>query len=128
VTMDRFVCVIDDDVDIRDVLSDVLTFEGYDVLVASDGEEALKRLRGHESSCALILLDLMMTRMNGWEFRRKQAEYPALESVPVMLLTGAGGAAKAAADLQTAGVLEKPIELDVLLETVARFVNPAAQR
>ncbi len=123
--MRRFVCVVDDDEDIRDVLYDVLTFEGYPVLVASDGEEALERLRGQEDSCCLILLDLMMPRMNGWEFRRRQAEDPALGSIPVMLLTGAGGAAVAAADLKAAGALEKPVELETLLEVVARFYGPA---
>ena len=120
-TMNRTVCVIDDDVDIREALCDVLTFEGYAVLVASDGAEALERLHEDEDSCGLILLDLMMPRMNGWEFRRKQVEDPALSSIPVVLLTGAGGCAKAAVDLKVAAAMEKPVELDVLLDVVARY-------
>ena len=119
--MNGFVCVIDDDADIREALYDVLTFEGYEVQVASDGAEALERLRKEEDSCGLILLDLMMPRMNGWEFRRKQVEDPALETIPVVLLTGAGGCEKAASDLKVAAAMAKPVELDALLEVVARF-------
>jgi two-component system response regulator MprA len=119
--MDGFVCVIDDDADIREALYDVLTFEGYEVQVASDGAEALERLRSEKDSCGLILLDLMMPRMNGWEFRRKQVEDPSLEAIPVVLLTGAGGCAEAAKDLKVAAAMEKPVELDALLEVVARF-------
>jgi two-component system response regulator MprA len=122
--MNRFVCVIDDDADIREALYDVLTFEGYEVQVASDGAEALERLRTEEESCGLILLDLMMPRMNGWEFRRKQVEDPSLESIPVVLLTGAGGCEKVASDLKVAAAIEKPVELDALLEVVARYCAP----
>lgn len=119
--MDQFICVIDDDVDIREVLEEVLTYEGYPVLAASDGAEALERLHEREGSCCLILLDLMMPRMNGWEFRREQAEDPALQLIPVVLLTGAGGAAKTAADMHVAGALEKPVELKTLLGVASRF-------
>ena len=125
-TMSPTVCVVDDDVDIRDILCDVLRFEGYDVLLASDGIEALERLRALDHPCCLILLDLMMPRMNGWEFRREQLEDPALASIPVLLLTGAGGAAKTAEDLNTKGTLQKPVELDSLLEAVAENCNASA--
>ena len=125
--MSSLVCVIDDDADIRDILSDVLTFEGYRVLAASDGLEALELLHDQGQSCCLILLDLMMPRMNGWEFRRRQEEDPALSRIPLLLLTGAGGAARAAAELNVTGAIEKPVELDTLLEAIARFCPPPAQ-
>jgi two-component system chemotaxis response regulator CheY len=119
--MNGFVCVIDDDADIREALYDVLTFEGYSVHLASDGVEALELLRATDQTCCLILLDLMMPRMNGWEFRRQQVEDPALEGIPVVLLSGAGRCQQVARDLKVAGALEKPVELDALLEVVARF-------
>jgi CheY-like chemotaxis protein len=126
--MDRFICVIDDDDDIREVLEEVLTFEGYAVVAASDGAEALERLHQRGGCCCLILLDLMMPRMNGWEFRKEQVDDPALQPIPVMLLTGAGGAAKTAADLEVAGALEKPVELKTLLEVAARFCRSGAEQ
>jgi CheY-like chemotaxis protein len=115
------VCVIDDDADIREILSDVLNQEGYEVVVAGDGESALNRLRARADGWSLIILDLMMPRMNGWEFRRQQLQDPALASIPVVLLTGAGNAAATTDDLRVAGVIEKPVDLDALLEKVAAY-------
>jgi CheY-like chemotaxis protein len=115
------VCVVDDDDDIREVLSDVLSIEGYDVIAAGDGESALGLLHRRPENCRLILLDLMMPRMNGWEFRRKQLQDPAIASIPVVLLTGAGTAAKSIDELHVAGTMEKPVELETLLAEVAHY-------
>ncbi len=114
-------CVVDDDADIREVLSDVLSIEGYDVISADDGESALGLLRKRRSDCRLILLDLMMPQMNGWEFRRQQLQDPAIAEIPVLLLTGAGTAAKSIDELHVAGTIEKPVELDTLLAEVAHY-------
>jgi len=121
----RALCVVDDDADIREALSDVLTFAGYEVIVAGDGESALERLRAQESGCRLILLDLMMPRMNGWEFRRRQLADPALAGIPVVLLTGAGTAAKAIDELRVEMTIEKPFDLDALLAKVAHYYDCA---
>jgi two-component system, chemotaxis family, chemotaxis protein CheY len=115
------VCVVDDDADIREVLGDLLSAEGYDVIVAGDGDIALDRLRARKNRCGLIILDLMMPRMNGWEFRRKQLEDAAVAAIPVVLLTGAGNAAKAIDELDVAGIIEKPVDLDTLLAKVAFY-------
>jgi len=115
------VCIVDDDADIREVLSDVLSMEGYQVIAAGDGEAALGLLRRQESSCRLILLDLMMPHMNGWEFRRQQLQDPAIASIPVVLLSGAGTAAKSIDELHVAGSIEKPVELDTLMAEVAHY-------
>ena len=117
----RSVCVVDDDADIREALSDVLSIEGYDVISADDGESALGLLRRRRSDCRLILLDLMMPQMNGWEFRRHQLQDPAIAEIPVLLLTGAGTAAKSIDELHVAGTIEKPVELDTLLAEVAHY-------
>ena len=120
----RALCVVDDDADIREVLSDVLTFEGYEVIVADDGQSALELLSARTNSC-LILLDLMMPRMNGWEFRRRQLADPALASIPVVLLTGAGAgtAAKAIDELRVEVTIEKPFDLEALLAKVAQYCD-----
>jgi len=115
------VCVVDDDADIREALSDVLSLEGYDVISAGDGESALGLLRKRRSDCRLILLDLMMPEMNGWEFRRQQLQDPSIAAIPVLLLTGAGTAAKSIDELHVAGTIEKPVELDTLLAEVAHY-------
>jgi CheY-like chemotaxis protein len=115
------VCVVDDDADIREILSDVLSIEGYDVISADDGESALGLLRKPRSNCRLILLDLMMPQMNGWEFRRQQLLDPTIAAIPVVLLTGAGAAAKSIDELHVAGTIEKPVELDTLLAEVAHY-------
>lgn len=115
------VCVVDDDDDIREALSDVLSIEGYDVISADDGESALGLLRTRRSDCRLILLDLMMPQMNGWEFRRLQLQDPTIAAIPVLLLTGAGTAARSIDELHVAGTIEKPVELDTLLAEVAHY-------
>ena len=115
------VCVVDDDADIREALSDVLSLEGYDVISAGDGESALGLLRKRRSDCRLILLDLMMPEMNGWEFRRQQLQDPSIAAIPVLLLTGAGTAAKSIDELHVAGTIEKPVEMDTLLAEVAHY-------
>jgi two-component system chemotaxis response regulator CheY len=120
------VCVVDDDDDIREVLSDVLTSEGYEVVAAGDGETALGLLHAREPACQLILLDLMMPHMNGWEFRRQQLQDPSIASIPVVLLTGAGTAAKSIDGLEVAGTIEKPVELETLLSEVAHYCGVAA--
>ena len=117
------VCVVDDDADIREIVKDVLSFEGYDVVAAGDGESALELLRSRGRDYGLILLDLMMPHMNGWEFRRKQLEDPGLASIPVVLLTGAGNAAKTTDDLRVAGTIEKPVDLEALLAKVALYCD-----
>lgn len=117
----RALCVVDDDADIREALSDVLTYAGYEVLLAEDGQSALDRLRACANSCRLILLDLMMPRMNGWEFRREQLADPLLAAIPVVLLTGAGTAAKAIDELRVEVTIEKPVDLDALLAKVAHY-------
>ena len=118
-------CVVDDDADIREALGDVLTLEGYEVVMAGDGQSALDRLRTRKSGCCLILLDLMMPRMNGWEFRRNQLADPGLADIPVVLLTGAGAAAKAIDELHVEGIIEKPVDLDALLAKIADYCDRA---
>jgi two-component system chemotaxis response regulator CheY len=119
----RAVFVVDDDDDIREVLKDVLSVEGYQVLSSGDGERALGLLHEHAADCGLVLLDLMMPHMNGWEFRRKQLQDPAIAAIPVVLLTGAGTAMKSIDDLHVAGTIEKPVELDTLLAEVAHYCH-----
>jgi CheY-like chemotaxis protein len=117
------VLVVDDDGDIRDALCLVLEHNGYRALAASNGEEALSRLRS-DGAVDLILLDMMMPVMDGWGFRKSQPEGPAFVKIPVIVLTGDGRASFKAADIGAAGYLRKPLDLGDLLAVVARHCGP----
>ena len=79
-------CVVDDDPDMREALRLVLELRGYSVEEAADGQRALELLRSNPG-CCLILLDLMMPGMNGWQFRKAQQEAPELAAIPVVVLS-----------------------------------------
>jgi CheY-like chemotaxis protein len=119
----RSVLVVDDDADIREVMQTILESEGYVVLLAADGEDALAMLRtGVRPS--LILLDMMMPHMNGLEFRAAQLQDPELAALPVVALTGASKAAKQMTAAREEGlhVISKPFTRKTLLTEVARIV------
>lgn len=121
----KHVLVVDDDPDICDVVQGILESFGYRVETARDGSEALKKLRGGGAPC-LILLDLMMPGMNGFEFRDAQLRDPALAPIPVVVISGAGDVAAKAAALGVEG-LTKPVDLDVLLDKVRRYNCPCKE-
>ncbi|HZH04282.1 MAG TPA: ATP-binding protein, partial [Myxococcaceae bacterium] len=106
---------MEDDPDLREGLADLLRSEGYDVACASNGAEALTSLRSGQAA-DLIVLDLMMPTMDGWEFRMHQKRDPALASIPVMAIT-ADDSPKAGA-IDATFVLRKPFQLDELLKSL----------
>ncbi|MDI1479138.1 response regulator [Polyangium sp. y55x31] len=110
--------VVDDDEDLRRTVTMVLAEEGYRVLEAANGAEALSRL--HDGPLPdVILLDLMMPVMNGEQFRRAQQADPLLARVPVVVMTAAGSrAVEQMGALGPMRVLHKPVGLEPLLETV----------
>ncbi|WP_205665259.1 response regulator transcription factor [Caldimonas tepidiphila] len=112
----RPVLVVEDDRDIRESLVMILEHEGYVVAAAADGQEALDWLgRGQEPE--LILLDLMMPRVDGWEFLSCWQVRPAASRCPVIVLSGAD----VRQNPQGAeAVLRKPVSIDELLAAVGR--------
>ena len=83
------VLVVDDDRAVLDAVSELLQNEGYRVATARDGRVALARLRRGLRPC-VILLDLMMPGMDGWDFRQEQLRDDGLKDIPVVIITGAG--------------------------------------
>ena len=81
------ILVVDDDVDALEALSLVLEEADFDVLRATNGLEALGQLGDRGGPCDLILLDLMMPVMNGWDFRRKQMAITAFAGIPIVLMS-----------------------------------------
>lgn len=116
----RTIMIVEDDPDIRTMLSWFLELEGFSVLTAKNGREAIERLHEH-TRVSVILLDLMMPGMNGWQFRNAQQEDPALAEIPLVVISGDGAIAEKAAGLGAEGFLKKPIDLTTLLHTVERF-------
>lgn len=112
------ILLIEDDDDIRQDLAELLREEGFEVKTALHGAEALRWMR-EGARPRLILLDLMMPIMDGWQFRQEQLRDPQLSAVPVLLLSGAGEVAQHAADLQAAGYITKPIRFERLLGAIA---------
>ena len=121
----NLVLVVDDDFDIREALSDVLASEGYSVLTAADGGEALERLRGGVRP-AVMLLDLMMPRVSGVEVIDALRKDESLSKIPVVVCSANRGYGPD--DLGVHDVLRKPVSVEELLEAVARAIRPRPPR
>jgi PAS domain S-box-containing protein len=115
----REILVVDDDVAFRRELMEALSAEGYSVVEASDGRQALNYVRTHGAP-SLVLLDLMMPIMDGWEFVATTRSDPALASIPVVVMSGLEKAEINTSLLGATGYLRKPPSLDQLLEVVGR--------
>ena len=118
----RSILIVEDDADLRQALSEVLRDEGYAVAVAADGREALDRLR-RESPPSLILLDLTMPVMNGWQFRDEQRRDPDLSEIPVVVLSASDRLAEKMGQLGVTDYVRKPIELGHLLRIIERYCS-----
>lgn len=116
------VLVIDDDRGMRDSLAMVLENEGLEAMVATNGAEAMECLRQLSRAPDLIILDLMMPVMNGWDFRSAQLADPQLAAIPTVVLTADTDASRQANELAVSHCLYKPIDVDSLLDVVARLI------
>jgi len=120
---DSPILLVEDDPALRNAIALVLQVEGYPVAAVANGQEAVDYLRSHEAPC-LILLDLLTPVMNGWQFRQKQRQDPALAGIPVVVLSGVATAEADAAALGATGFIHKPVEAAMLLATVRLFATP----
>lgn len=116
------VLVVDDDPDIREAIRDTLEDEGYKIIEARDGREALEYLRSHPAP-PLILLDWNMAPVNGPQFMAEMAKDPALSKIPVVLLTADARAPEKSTSASFAGYLMKPVDLNALFGFLARYCN-----
>ena len=109
------ILLVEDNEDIREMMSVALELGGYQVLAAPDGRAALEVLR-HSPPPSLILLDLMMPVMNGWEVCQALKGDPRLSNIPVVVVSAVAG--EVAERLPGARLVPKPIDLDYLLNVV----------
>jgi DNA-binding response OmpR family regulator len=119
------ILVIENDREQRELLAETLRAHGYDVETAADGLAGLAAVRQHRP--CLVLLDMMMPRMSGWEFMAALEREPGLAGVPVIILSGSRGTMPRQVALGSAVVVEKPFDLDALLALIERHRSrPAA--
>ena len=119
------VLIVEDDSDTRQMLATLLATQGFHVVSAEDGLEALHllrtvRRRAPDVPC-LVLLDLKMPRLGGQEFRRAQLGDPTVANVPVAVMSGATDLEQRAQALGAVATVAKPINVDVLLDVVNRY-------
>ena len=124
-TGSNVVLVVDDDPDILEALSEILEAEGFDIRRARNGKEALERLEPEPPQ--LILLDLMMPVMDGWEFAQRMRQRPRVAHIPIIVLSADRNVGSKATDIGAVGHLAKPFELNDLLEMVRRSLEQSAR-
>jgi CheY-like chemotaxis protein len=119
----NLVLIIDDDSAILEMIAELLRYEGYNIKTSSEGHEAVEFARTNIP--ALILLDLMMPEMSGWQVINALRTSPQTRMIPVVLLSARRDLAATARELDVASYLEKPFDLDALLDVIQGYVTPA---
>lgn len=124
------VLVIEDESAAREVICDSLDAEGCRAVGVADGSAAVQLLEGGAEAPlpCVILLDLMMPGMNGWQFREWQRRDPRFASIPVVLVSAVRDLREEARKLSAAGFLEKPVKFETLLDVVERHCGPCKGR
>src|SRR5690606_20195356 len=107
------VLVVDDDDALREAVAEAIEDAGYEVVQASDGREALDKMR--QKAPCIVLLDLMMPVMDGWEVVSEMDTDPVLASVPICVVSAQGQLPPP----RNVAVLRKPVSVDTLLDAVA---------
>ena len=120
------ILVVDDDEHIRELVCEALDFEGYEARAAGDGRAALDVLAQWRPD--LILLDLNMPRMDGWMFCARQRETPEIADIPIALMSAAHNLRARPLPCEPAVILEKPFDLDHLLQSVADVLTERADQ
>jgi CheY-like chemotaxis protein len=116
-TAAKLLLVVDDDPSIRETLAEILHDEGYTVMTAANGQDALDRLRESDATPCVILLDLMMPVMSGPEFYDEMRSDPALAEIPVVVISADGNARR---KVQSMGgeLIAKPVKIETVLSAV----------
>jgi CheY-like chemotaxis protein len=122
------ILVVDDEASVRAMLIALLEDARYDARGAANGREAIARLRAEPARYRLILLDVMMPFLSGWDVLLAIHSDPALANIPIVMMTAGASVREQALDLGAAGYVSKPLDLDLLLDLVEQhYPNPADQ-
>jgi chemosensory pili system protein ChpA (sensor histidine kinase/response regulator) len=115
-----YILMVEDDPDLRQIQSEILQSEGYDVKAAGDGIEALEVME-EEGPPTLILLDLRMPRLNGWELAGRVRDEPTWRHVPMIVVAAHYRVAEEARALGARAWLHTPVTIDALIDLVHRI-------
>lgn len=118
----RRVLLVDDDEWVRDALAELLSLEGFAVDTARNGLEALERLHEGPTPC-VILVDLLMPVMDGWQFCAAQSQDPELRDIPVAIVSATGEPLDPPHRVRAAGFFRKPADLKALIATLERYCS-----
>jgi len=113
----RGILIVDDDPEVREMVSAALTADGYRVAGCGNGRDALNHLRSHADIC-VILLDLLLPVMDAAAFRAAQLRDRSLRWIPVIVMSGAVNAAPDAGRMGARAFIRKPIDIDYLKDTL----------
>ncbi|HYA34180.1 MAG TPA: response regulator [Candidatus Binataceae bacterium] len=112
------ILIVEDDEDARSALAEVLEMSGYAAVGVSNGLEALGYLKDSQQLPSLIILDLMMHGMDGWEFRRLQKRDSKLAHIPVIVVTALNGAR-----IDANEIMVKPLDIESFLGVVKQYAG-----
>ncbi|AKF09724.1 response regulator [Sandaracinus amylolyticus] len=117
---DRLVMIVEDDRDVRELLAELVADEGFCTLAAANGREALDLLEQAkvDGLPCVILLDILMPIVDGWQFRAMQENDATLAGIPVVVLSAHADGPTAAQRMRAAGFVRKPVDLDTLLDVI----------
>lgn len=115
------ILIVEDDRDIRRNVKALLESEGYDVSVAENGHVALEVLAAMQALPSMILLDLTMPVMDGFEFRARQVATARIAAIPVAIMTADGNVEEKKQRIRAAAALRKPADIDEILDVVQRL-------
>ena len=126
--MPKTVLLVEDNVDNRTIYRTILEFAGYTLIEAEDGEAALRQAR--EGGPDLILMDISIPLVDGWEVTRTLKADPLTSGIPVIALTAHALAEdrRRAEEVGCDGYLAKPVEPRRVMEEVERFLGPGRER
>ena len=118
----KAILVIEDDPDTQDAICGLLEYSGYRAVGVGNGQEALDFLKTHTAP-DVIVLDLMMPVMNGWEFRDFQSTDEALSKIPVVVISASGAPSRMVVGRTRGSVdyVPKPFDPDRLVEAIRRI-------
>lgn len=120
---DKVVLVVEDDQSIRNVISDVLEDRGFLVMGAANGAEALDQLNAQRPD--VVVLDLLMPVMHGWDFMENYAERTGGECIPIVVVSVNPALPRSFTRFGVRSVVSKPFDVDVLLDSVERAMGAA---
>jgi signal transduction histidine kinase len=120
----RRILLVEDDIDLREALGEALAESGHTVISAVDGSDGLRQMRACRPD--VVVLDLMMPRLDGWQFRLAQRSDPMLAATPVVAISASNSATAAAIDADL--YLKKPLDAKTLLHAIDDVINTNARR